>query len=173
MQNEIVMTSNHLYEERLSSKRTEALFIGLTIVFLMLFIWRISTNRFDILSAIFVFFFLFFFFYSVNYRILTIRLSPKSLTLTFGIFKWAIPLENIEGCRRDDLPIIQRYGGAGIHFMFVGGRYRASFNFLEFPRVVIALKKKAWIVRDVSFSTSNPGEVLRLLHNTSYAKSAG
>ena len=173
MQNEIVMTSNHLYEERVSSNRTEALFIGLTIVFLMLFIWRISTSRFDILSAVLVFFFLFFFFYSVNYRILTIRLSPESLTLKFGIFKWAIPLENVEGCRRDDLPIILRYGGAGIHFMFVGGRYRSSFNFLEHPRVVIALKKKAWVVRDVSFSTSHPDEVLRLLPNTPYAESAG
>jgi hypothetical protein len=54
-------------------------------------------------------------------------------------------------------------GGAGIHFMVVGKRYRASFNFLEHPRVVIALKRKAGLVRDVSFSTRRPVDVLRLI----------
>ena len=56
-----------------------------------------------------------------------------------------------------------KYGGAGIHFMTVHNRYRASFNFLEYPRVVIAFKKKVGLVRDISFSTRRPEEVTRLI----------
>jgi hypothetical protein len=47
--------------------------------------------------------------------------------------------------------------------MFVRKRYRASFNFLEYPRVVIAFKNKVGPVRDLSFSTSRPDDVLRFL----------
>ena len=159
------MTDNPIYEERLSSNRTEALFISLTLLFLMLLIWQISTGGADILSAAFFFFFLFFFFYSVNYRTLIIRLTPEALKLKFGIFKWTIPLDNIGACRLDDLPTLMRYGGAGIHFMLIRRRYRASFNFLEHPRVVIALKKRAGLVRDISFSTRQPDELIQLLQN--------
>jgi hypothetical protein len=74
-----------------------------------------------------------------------------------------IELDNIDECRQDDLPILMKYGGAGIHFMLIQGRYRASFNFLEHPRVVISLKKRAGPVRDISFSTSHPDEVIRLI----------
>jgi hypothetical protein len=57
-----------------------------------------------------------------------------------------------------------RLGGAGILFMFVRKRYRASFNFLEYPRVVIALRKKAGPVQDISFSTRRPEDVIRRIH---------
>ena len=72
-------------------------------------------------------------------------------------------MDNIESCKLDNLPALNKYGGAGIHFMFVDGRYRASFNFLEYPRVVVALKKKGR-VQDISFTTRQPEEVLRLIH---------
>jgi len=159
------MTDNLIYEERVSSDWTEALFLGFTILFFMLLIWRMSTGSPDILSAAFFFFFVFFFFYAVNYRTLIIRLTPESLQLKFGIFTWTIPLDNIGECRHDDLPMLMRYGGAGIHFMLIRRRYRASFNFLEHPRVVIALKKRAGLVRDISFSTRQPDELIQLLQN--------
>jgi hypothetical protein len=168
----MVMTDNLIYEERVSSNRTEALFSGFTILFLMLLIWRVSTGSPDILSAAFFFFFVFFFFYSVNYRTLIIRLTPESLKLKFGIFTWTIPLDNVGECRLDDLPMLMRYGGAGIHFMFIRKRYRASFNFLEHPRVVIALNRKVGIVRDISFSTRRPDDVIQLLQESVSARSA-
>jgi len=138
----------------------------------MLLIWQISTGSSDILSVAFFFFFIFFLFYSVNYRTLIIRLTPESLKLKFGVFTWTIPLDNIEECRHDDLPMVMRYGGAGIHFMLIRRRYRASFNFLEHPRVVIAFKKKAGLVRDISFSTRHPDKVIQLLQNAASAQSA-
>ena len=72
-------------------------------------------------------------------------------------------LDNVEACSLDDLPALMRNGGAGIHYMTIRHRYRVSFNFLEYPRVVIALKRKQGLVRDVSFSTRRPDEVLRRL----------
>jgi hypothetical protein len=49
--------------------------------------------------------------------------------------------------------------------MFIRKRYRASFNFLEFPRVVIAFKRKVGPVRDISFSTRHPDELLRIIQD--------
>jgi hypothetical protein len=166
------MTDNLIYEESVSSKWTEALFVGFAILFLTLLIWRISSRGTDILSTVFSLLFAFFFFYALNYRTLIIRITPNSLKLKFGVFTWTIPMDNIGECRHDDLPTVMRYGGAGIHFMLIRGRYRASFNFLEHPRVVIALQKKAGLVRDVSFSTRHPDEVIQHLQNVVLAGSA-
>jgi hypothetical protein len=168
----MIMIDNLIYEERVTSKWTEALFLSLTGLFLILLIWRTGTNNLDILSGAFLFFFVFFLFYSLNYRTLIIRLTPEFLRLKFGIITWTIPLDNIEECRLDELPAIMKYGGAGIHFMFIRKRYRASFNFLEYPRVVLALKKIG-VVRDISFSTQRPDELLQLLQNSISERGAG
>ena len=160
----MIMTDDLIYEERLSSNRTEALFLALTILFLLLLIWRVNASGLDTLAVVLLCLFCFFLFYSVNYRTLIIRLTPESLKLTFGIFTWTVPLDNVEECRLDDnIPLVMRMGGAGIHFMFIRKRYRASFNFLEYPRVVIALKRKAGPVRVICFSTRRPDDVLRFI----------
>jgi hypothetical protein len=167
------MTNNSLYDESLLSNRTEALFVALTSLFLMLLAWRVNVSGFDGIAVAFLCFFGLFLFYSVNFRTLTIHLTPESLKLTFGIFTWAIPLNNIADCRLDnDIPVLLKYGGAGIHFMFVRQRYRASFNFLEHPRVVIMLKRKAGLVRDVSFSTHRPNDILRSIQEAISAEQA-
>jgi Ca2+/Na+ antiporter len=159
----MIMNDNILYHERVSSNRTEALFLALTIIFFVLLIWRVSVDRLDVLAAVFFLFFVVFFFYSVNYRTLIIRLNSESLILAFGIFTWTVALDAIEACTLDNVPVFMRMGGAGIHFMFIRKRYRASFNFLEYPRIVVAFKKKAGLVQDISFSTRRPDEILRLM----------
>jgi Ca2+/Na+ antiporter len=157
----MITNDDLIYHERVTSKRTEGLFLALTILFFLLLIWRVNAGSLDILAAVFFCLFGFFLFYSVNYRTLIVRLTSESLKLTFGIFTWTVPLDNVEECRLDDIPVLMRMGGAGIHFMSIRKRYRASFNFLEYPRVVVALKRKAGLVRDVSFSTRRPDDVLR------------
>ena len=156
-----MMAEDILYSERVSSNRTEVLFLSLMSLFLLLFIWRLNTGRLDMLAAAFFCLFGLFLFYALNFRTLTILLTPQSLKLVFGIFKWIVPLGNVEECRLDDISTLMRMGGAGIHFMIIHRRYRASFNFLEYPRVVITLKRKIWLVRDISFSTRQPEDVLR------------
>jgi hypothetical protein len=158
------MNTHLIYSEKLSSKWTELLFIALTLSFLLLLIWRVMAGGVDFLAGIFFFFFVVFLFYSLNYRTLIIRLTLESLKLSFGILTWTIPLNNVGEIQPDDdLPLLMKYGGAGIHFMLVRKRYRTSFNFLEYPRVVIGLKRKAGLVRDVSFSTCQPNEIIRLI----------
>jgi len=168
----MVMKKNQIYEERVTSDWTEALFLGMTILFLILFIWRISISSLDILSAAFFCLLVFFLFYSVNYRTLIIRITSESLKLKFGIFAWTIPLDYVAACRLDDLPLLMKYGGAGIHFMFIRKRYRASFNFLEYPRVVVEFNRKIGIVRYISFSTRRPNDVIQLLQNSVSARNA-
>lgn len=153
-----------IYDEVLFSRRTEFLFITLTVLFLLLFIWRMLASSLDFLAGIFLFFFCFFLFYSLNYRMLIIRITSGALKLSFGIFKWVIPLDNVGECQLDDdLPVLMKYGGAGVHFMLVHKRYRASLNFLEYSRVVIRLKRKAGFMWDISFSTCRPNEVIQLI----------
>ncbi|MFN2172674.1 MAG: hypothetical protein ACK2UF_14705 [Candidatus Promineifilaceae bacterium] len=157
------MTENLLYAERITSKRTGILFVALLLLFFMLLIWQVTARGLDIFAAVLLCLCAFFFFCALNYQRLTIRLTTKSLKLTFGIFTWTVPLDNIEACCLDEIPVLMRFGGAGVHFMLIRRRYRASFNFLEYPRVVIALKRKVGPVRDISFSTRHPDELLRYI----------
>jgi hypothetical protein len=159
-----------LYHERISSNRTEALFLALTILFVLLLVWRVTMSGLDGLAVVFFCFACLFLFYSVNYRTLVIRITPGSLWLTFGVFTWRVPLDNVEACQLDELPVLMRMGGAGIHFMMIRKRYRASFNFLEYPRIVIAFERKVGPVRDISFSTRRPDDVLRLVREAMSAQ---
>jgi hypothetical protein len=158
------LSQHLLYEERLTSRRTTALFVALCGLCLVLWLWRRSVGGPGWLSGGLGFLFVMFLFYSLNYRTLVTRLTPAALTWTFGLFRWTVPVANVESCALDsELAAAQREGGAGIHFMLVRGRYRASFNFLEYPRVVIRLKNPAGPVRDLSFSTRRPDEIMALI----------
>jgi len=120
----------YLYSEKTSSEKTEMLFIALTIVFFSLFIWR--TNMFmnwNTLAVIFLCLSCFFLIYSVNYRSLIILITPEFLQLRFSIFKWTVSVDNIEKVRLDEVPDFKKYGGAGIHFMFVRKRYEFPLTF--------------------------------------------
>lgn len=161
---EPTMVGTVLYGERISSARTQLLFWGITAAFFLLLIWRVAIFGPDQLAALFLLLACLFLFHAVNYRILAIRVTATALRLQFGLFSWTIPMDDVESIKPDDdLPALARYGGAGIHFMLLRGRYRASFNFLEYPRVVVALRRSR-VVRDVSFSTRRPQEVIRQVH---------
>jgi hypothetical protein len=157
------VTGDQIYSEKVTSNWTEALFVVLAILFFVPFAWQVRVGEISPLSILFFCLSAVFLFYALNYRTLIIQLNKHALKLTFGVFTWRVPLDNIEDCRLDEIPVLLRYGGAGIHFMFVRQRYRASFNFLEHPRVVIAFKRQVGPVRDISFTTRRPDEVLRLI----------
>lgn len=163
------MTKDLTYVENVVSNKTESLFVGLALLFFALFTWRVRASRPDPLAAALFFLGGVFSFYALNYRTLQIRATAGALKLKFGIFSWTVPLDNIEAYGLDDVPYLLRFGGAGIHFMSVRQRYRASFNFLEYSRVVIAFKRKVGPVVDLSFSTRRPEEVLRFLQQATAA----
>ena len=152
------------YSQKLTSPRTTALFAALTLLCLLLGLWRYTIAGLGWLSGVLFVFAAFFLFYVFNFHTLRLTLTAQALTLTFGLFRWTVPLANIQSVRPDDtLTPLQRYGGAGLHFMLVGGRYRANFNFLEHGRLVLQLKQPAGRVRDLSFSTRYPAELLQRL----------
>lgn len=156
------MASEILYAETLTSSRTQALFAALAAASLGGFVWRwaaVGPDGWAWLCAALLAFFLF---YAWNFRKLRIQLTPAGVALTFGVFVYRIAGDNIAGCAMDATSL-WRIGGAGIHFSFFDGRYRAMFNFLEHPRVIITLKRKQGPVCDVAFSTRRPDDLLQTL----------
>ena len=147
------------YNEKLSSAKTEILFVVLTLIFLALFAWHWSSVGWNGWTITFLCVSAFFLSYSLNYRTLKIQLTSETLQLTFSIFTWKIAISDIKNCYLDE-NTIWRFGGAGIHFMWIKGKYRAFFNFLEHPRVVVTLKKKKGPVREIAFSTKHPEQVM-------------
>lgn len=156
------MNLTTIYFERVSSWRTEVVFIALASLFVGLLGWCQASGMADLWSILFSGAFAFFLFCSLNYRTLAIRLTDEQLHLRFGVFRWTIALDNVAACEPDTTSL-WRIGGAGVHFSLFSGRYRAMFNFLEHPRLVIALTQKRGPVRDVAFSTRNPEELARLI----------
>lgn len=164
------MEGDIIYNEKVTSKRTQALFLALTSLSGWLTMRQRQAGRRGWLPDAATFFTIFFLFYSLNYRALRIRISSSDLVLRFGVFTWSVPMENIAASSLDDIPLLMRMGGAGIHFMSIRGRYRASLNFLEHPRVVVELKRKLGPVQDISFSTRHPEVVIQLLQEAMNGK---
>jgi hypothetical protein len=150
-----------LYAERLSSNLTTALFVALTLIFGGLAFWRLTNHPHDWLVTLLQFLSVFFLFYTFNYRTLVTTLTKNELVLRFGVFRWRVPLDNIAACKPDQISRAMYYGGAGIHLMMIAGRYRALFNFLEYPRLVVSFKHRVGPVVDLSFSTKHPDELIQ------------
>jgi hypothetical protein len=159
------MSDQVLHDEEISSVRTTVLFVVLTTLSSSLAIWRIQSSGWDFLGTLFTILALVFLFYVFNYRTLVIHLTPHKLALRFGILTRTIPVDNIQDCQVDNPPWYYKYGGAGIHFYSLHGRYRASFNFLEFPRVVVTLRDKAGLVQEISFTTRQPEKIVGLINH--------
>ena len=155
---------NRIYNETLSSARTHSLFVTLTIVCLSLSTWRWFVSGLSAWSVVLTIFFAFFLFYSLYYRALKIRITPETLQLTFGIITWKVAISNIKSCHIDETSM-WRIGGAGIHFTWLKGKYRAFWNFLEYPRVVVSLNKKHGAVHEIAFSTKQPEQVMKIIQS--------
>ena len=151
-----------IYEERLSSTRTELVFVGLAALFLVIVVALVSASSAPIWPVAGACFFAYLLFCAFNYRVLRLGLTEEALTLRFGLVVWNVELSNVEGCSVDTTSL-WRIGGAGLHFSPIRGRYRAMFNFLEFPRLLIRLREKKGLVRDIAFSTRHPVELQKLI----------
>ena len=153
----------YLYQEKVQSRKTSLLFLLLMLIFFALFVWRFSAFGFRALPVVCLFFALFFLFYLINYRILKINISEDAVLLKFGLVRWKTVLANIQTIHLDDSPAWIKYGGAGVHFAFVYRRYRAFYNFLEHPRVLITFHHKQGPVQELVFTTRYPQEVIQII----------
>lgn len=136
--------------------------MALSVLCLALFAWRFSVSGYGVVTALLSILSTLFVFCVLSYRVLVIRMSEGGLRLKFGLFGWTIPWHTVARAYPDDTAL-WRIGGAGIHFLIIKGRYRAMFNFLEHPRIVVQLKKRRGLVGEVSFSTQKPNEILRII----------
>ena len=152
-----------IYSEEIRSNKTDLLFVVLALIFYALGAWRVSVVGFKFLSALFVFLGLFFTLYVVNYRVLKISITDQGIQLKFGLIKWKTDYDNIQACLVDDSPPLIKYGGAGVHFAFVQGEYRAFYNFLEYSRVLIRFNKKQGLVQALVFTTRQPDRVMNII----------
>lgn len=151
------------YSEKLTSSLTTFLFIDLTVIFLLLFGWRLPIAGWTFFTGLFLFLGLLFLFYIINYRELRIRISQEDLALRFGLVRWRTALDNIQTVELDESPWWIKYGGAGVHFARVAGTYQAYYNFLDGPRIRVVLKEKQGPVQALVFSTRQPEKVLETL----------
>lgn len=158
---------NLVYTEKIRSSWTTALFAVLTLMFLTLFAWRYAVVGWEFRTGLFCFVGFLFLFYTINYRVLEIQISSKELNLKFGLVKWTTALDNIDSWQLDDSPWWIKYGGAGVHFAAVRGKYRAYFNFLEYPRVLVTLQEKQGWVRQLCFTTQHPDQIQAQLQKRS------
>jgi hypothetical protein len=122
----------------------------------------VSVSAAVIWSALLSAFLVYLVFCALNYRVLRITSTDEVLTLQFGLITWRIALSNVAGCTLDDTSL-WRIGGAGLHFSPIHGRYRAMFNFLEYPRLLLTLHSKKGPVREVAFSTRHPEHLQSLI----------
>jgi len=157
--------ADQIYQEKIQSSLTTLLFTFLMLVSSALFAWRVTVVGFRAFPIICLVLALFFFLYVLNYRTLRIMITEEEVLLKFGLIRWRTKLENIQACKVDDSPNLIKYGGAGVHFAFVKGEYRAFFNFLEHPRILITFHQKQGLVQGVVFTTRQPEQVLEIINS--------
>ena len=113
-------------------------------------------------TPVFVFLILLLVLVLVNFSRLTIRMSPENITVGYGRVIQQIPWKNIESCYLDETSTIF-YGGFGIRFARIRGRWRLVYNIMSTPRVVLSLKTGKF--QEFVFSTKNPDEVMNLIND--------
>ena len=158
---------NVLYNEKVRSNKTSLLFVLLAMIFFALFGWRFSVVGFRFIPGLYVFIGLVFCFYVINFRELEISITDQKLQLKFGVIAWSSNIENIKSIIRYDPPFWIKYGGAGVHFAMVDGDYKAFYNFLEYPRVMVGFHQKQGWVQSLVFTTRQPDKILQIMEDRS------
>ena len=157
------MRLENLYEEKVFSKGITSILAPITIVFLFILVYQIFIGPLGARPAsnwFFLIMFLLCLFLTINFSNLIIRMTSRSISVSYGIFKYNLYWENIADCYLDEASTI-RYGGWGIRIGMVKGRWRLVYNVMGGPRVVLSLKKGKF--REFVFSTSDPLRVIEMV----------
>jgi len=156
------MPADEIYQETVPfalMKWILAMEIGLTILFLSLFVSQLPAG----LSWLYLGMFLLFLGVTVliaNFRKFNISISSQSITVAYSRIKYFIPWGNVENCYLDrNLGI--RYGGWGIRMTKVKGKWLLVYNVIGSPRVILELKSGRF--GQFAFSTKHPDEVLNIV----------
>jgi len=158
------MQTKNFYEEKIFLKWTLGILTVITAVFLFLLFYQILVGSIGTNPApnwFFLFMFLLFLGVMINFSRLTIRMTPRYISVGYGIIKHSILWENVEDCYLDEASTT-RYGGWGIRIIAkVKGKWRLVYNVQGGgPRIVLSLKRGRF--KEFVFSTKNPEEVIKI-----------
>jgi len=95
-----------------------------------------------------------------QFKTLVIRIEEKYILLQYGLFKVQINRENVTSAYLDTANPLLSYGGWGYRFGAFKGKPRKVLNIPGYPCVVISQKQTK---QEIVFSTSNPGEIIKIL----------
>jgi len=158
------MQGDNFYKEKISSKWwMTGILTAFTAGFLFVLVYQVLVGPIGTRPApnwFFLFMFLLFLGVTINFSRLSIRITHLSVKVSYGIFRYIIPWENIKNCYLDEASTIN-YGGWGIRIGKVQGRWRLVYNVIGAPRVVLSLKKGKF--KEFVFSTEKPEEVMNII----------
>ncbi len=159
------MGTNSIYEEKIFSKWTRIILLGkfIFILFLSVFLILVKPEEPIQITVLLILFFVLLLLLAVmiNFNMLSIKITPQSIIVGYGIFQNKIPWENIEDCYLDKASAI-KYGGWGIRIGRVDKKWRKVYSTLGESRIVVSLKNDKHF-KEFVFSTKNSEEVMKIV----------
>ncbi len=158
--------ADEIYQETvpfLVGKLVAVLMIALSILFL--FIYQLATDPVGNRPAPdWLYLAMFVLFAGISYlvtglRKLTISITSQVITVAFGIFKYTISWDNVEGCYLDKNPGIA-YGGWGVRIGRTKGKSVLVYSVISSPRVILELRQGRF--GQFAFSTKHPDDVMAI-----------
>lgn len=118
------MKPDTIYEERVFSKWSTIVLATVTIALLFVLVYQLLVGPIGTHPApnwVFLAMFLLFLAITGNFATLTIKMTPRRISVGYGIIKYVMAWENVADCY-PDMASITRYGGWGIRLGKVGGK---------------------------------------------------
>ncbi|MBS3816457.1 MAG: hypothetical protein KGY76_02715 [Candidatus Thermoplasmatota archaeon] len=151
------------YEETVFSKWMTLILGIITTIFFSIWIYDIFVGwnwSVPPLSWFWLGMFLFMLGITINFAKLSIKIDSEGISLGFGILRKKIPWQRVEDSYVDEASAL-RYGGWGLRFTRVEGKWRTAFNAVAGPRVVVSLNKG--FVREIVFSTKDTEKAIQTI----------
>ena len=164
------MQTDEIYRENIGSvwgKIAIALFTGLSVLFVMLYIYQRSGAQIgdDPLPGWF-YIMMFCIFIPVgalvvNFYSLTISATTSGITASYGLFRHRVAWSDISGYELDKGSAMKQYGGYGIRYGWRNASGVLVYNTTGSSLVLLEVKGGGY--RYFGFSTKRPDEVMSLI----------
>jgi hypothetical protein len=152
----MMMQAGRVYEERIFSLLTTVIMTVICSAMLFMFFYQLLVCPVGTRPApnwFFLVMFLVFLALGLNFARMTVRIDQHGISVGYKIIRHNISWGNVTECYREESSSL-RYGGWGIRFGRVEGKWRLVFNIIGGERVVIGQNQGRW--DEFVFTTNNP-----------------
>ncbi len=165
-----MMQPGEFYRERIGffwGWLAAVLFIGMTIMFLVLFFVQRSQGPIgdnpapDWLYLVMPAFFFITGLLLLNFTSFTVSADARGITAGYGRFRYFVAWSNIESAELDLRPALFAFGGWGIRMGWRNGGWMVIYNVMGTPLMLLKLKQGK--SKYFGFSTKRPDEVMALI----------